>query len=60
MQDCLPLCANALLSCRNVVIALLRTKGPGTAIRKVDINEACKIKLGIEVPQPVYNKVRTV
>ncbi|XP_057858301.2 uncharacterized protein LOC131067349 [Cryptomeria japonica] len=42
---------------RNVVIALLRTKGPGTAIRKVDINEACKIKLGIEVPQPVYNKV---
>ncbi|KAH9305597.1 hypothetical protein KI387_010001, partial [Taxus chinensis] len=41
---------------RNVVIALLRTKGPGTAIRKIDINEACKIKLGSEVPQPVYNK----
>lgn len=42
---------------RDVVIKLLRTKGPGTALRKVDITEACKIALGREVPQAVYLKV---
>eukprot|EP01018_Ginkgo_biloba_P006541 Gb_35421 [translate_table: standard] len=42
---------------RDVVIALLRTKGPGVGLRKVDIVEASKIALKSEVSPGVYLKV---
>lgn len=43
--------------CRNVVIALLRAKGSGSGLRKIDIMEASKIALKTEVPQATYQKV---
>ncbi|KAG6549694.1 hypothetical protein Mapa_008674 [Marchantia paleacea] len=49
--------SKALDPFRNVVIALLRAKGPGSGLRKTDIMEASKIALKTDVPQAVYQKV---
>jgi hypothetical protein len=45
-------------TCRNVVIALLRAKGPNAGLRRSDIMEASKIALRSEVPGATYQKVR--
>jgi DNA-directed RNA polymerase-3 subunit RPC5 len=42
---------------RNVVIALLRAKGPNAGLRRSDIMEASKIALRSEVPGATYQKV---
>ncbi|KAH7420883.1 hypothetical protein KP509_13G028000 [Ceratopteris richardii] len=42
---------------RDVVIALLRAKGPNSGLKKIDIVEASKIALKSEVQQVVYQKV---
>ncbi|KAL2651484.1 hypothetical protein R1flu_019612 [Riccia fluitans] len=42
---------------RNVVIALLRAKGPASGLRKTDIMEASKIALKGEVRPQIYQKV---
>ncbi|KAL3700178.1 hypothetical protein R1sor_018200 [Riccia sorocarpa] len=42
---------------RNVVIALLRAKGPTSGLRKTDIMEAAKIALKTDIRPQVYQKV---
>jgi hypothetical protein len=47
-------------TCRNVVVALLRAKGPNAGLRRSDIMEASKIALRSEVPGATYQKVRVL
>jgi len=43
--------------CRDVVIDMLRGSGPNAKLRKAEIIEAARRKLGREVPNNEYNKV---
>jgi len=43
--------------CRDVVIDMLRGSGPNAKLKKAEILEAARRKLGREVPNNEYNKV---